>query len=308
MNIQKSISACLEDLGLAKNTELAYRNGLNNFMKFLDKESIKPTDEVSCITVDHFIQFMPWLDKRFSKQTSGVYGAGAKALVNYLVISNILSLSHLDTLRFNKASLRSHRRHEDKLPRFPEKNDVDKMLSAVRLYEDTTPRKERNIALLEFLASSGCRISEVTALNIQDIDIVNRSVIVTGKGSKERLVFFSQDTASALALYWKARKSNMATDPIFGRHDKGAGHKRIKRMTPTTAREIVKSIAEVAGIDPTKFSPHYFRHAFAIRVLSETGNLALTQDLLGHKDPKSTRVYAKIRSEDLQNKHRAIFK
>lgn len=308
MSIQKSITACLEDLGLAKNTELAYRNGLNNFLKFLKLEGIDSTADVSVLNVDHFIRFMPWLDRRFSKQTAGVYGAGAKALLNHLVIGKVLEMSQLDTLRFNKASLRSHRRHEDKLPRFPAKDDVDRMLSAARLFTDETPRKERDVALFEFLASSGCRISEVTALNIQDVDLSNRSVIVTGKGSKERRVFFSQAAADALTLYWKARNSSMATDPIFGRHDRGAGYKRIKRMTPTTARTIVKEIATLAGIDPTKFSPHYFRHAFAIRVLSATGNLALAQDLLGHKDPKSTRVYAKIHSEDLQNQHRDIFK
>lgn len=63
----------------------------------------------------------------------------------------------------------------------------------------------------------------------------------------------------------------------------------------------------LAGIDPSKFSPHYFRHAFAIHILSETGNLALAQDLLGHSDPKSTRVYAKIRADDLQKAHKKIF-
>jgi site-specific recombinase XerD len=307
MNIQKAIEECLADLSLAKATERAYRNGINNFLIFLKKEDINPADDVTVLNIDHFISFYPWLDKIFSKQTSGVYGAGAKAFMNYLVITKIFTLSYLDTLRFNKSALRSHRRHEDKLPRFPEKNDVDKMLSAVHSYNEESPRKERNIALLEFLASSGCRISEVTALNIQDIDLENRSVIVVGKGNKERRVFFSQTSAIALSLYWKTRESNMATDPIFGRHDKGAGNKRIKRMTPTTARNIVKDIAIIAGIDPTKFSPHYFRHAFAIRVLAETGNLALAQDLLGHKDPKSTRVYAKIHSDDLRDKHRLIF-
>ena len=308
MNIDKAIEECLADLSLSKATERTYKNGINNFLIFLRKENIHPTDEITLLNVDHFISFMPWLDKNYSKQTSGVYGAGAKAFMNYLVITKVLTLSYLDTLRFNKSALRSHRRHEDKLPRFPEKDDVEKMLSAVHLYNEITPRKERNIALLEFLASSGCRISEITALNVQNIDLDNRSVIVTGKGSKERLVFFSQAAADALLLYWKSRKSSMATDPAFGRHDRGAGHKRIKRMTPTTARNIVKEISIIAGIDPTKFSPHYFRHAFAIRVLSETGNLALAQDLLGHKDPKSTRVYAKIRSEDLRDKHRLIFK
>ena len=101
--------------------------------------------------------------------------------------------------------------------------------------------------------------------------------------------------------YWRVRESNMATDPIFFAHDKGSNGRDTKRMSPTTARKIVKSISIIAGIDPTKFSPHYFRHAFAIRVLAENHDLAITQDLLGHEDPKSTRVYAKIESEDLQD-------
>ena len=65
-------------------------------------------------------------------------------------------------------------------------------------------------------------------------------------------------------------------------------------------------VMEIAGID--KFTPHYFRHAFAIRMLSETGNLALVQDLLGHADPAATRVYAKIYPEDLRDAHHKIFR
>jgi site-specific recombinase XerD len=181
------------------------------------------------------------------------------------------------------------------------------MLKAVKLYAEESPRKERNIALIEVLASSGCRISEVINLNVQDIDRVNRTAIVTGKGSKQRRAWFSQSAMDALETYWKERGSTMATDPVFLRHDKGTGSK-VQRMSPTTARNVVKQIAMVAGIDPNKFSPHYFRHAFAIRVLSETHDLALTQDLLGHADPAATRVYAKIYSEDMQRAHRDIFK
>ena len=307
MDIRTAFLKCISDLSLAENTARVYKSGLDRFADFLAEQTIDISQPVDLLKIEYFISFMPWLDRHYAKQTASVYNAAVKALLDFLVIDGVLQVDYANGVRFQKAALRSHRRHQDKLPRWPKKDDVEKMLSSVRKYTEISPRKERNIALLEFLSSSGCRVSEATALNIKDIDLKTRSTIVLGKGDKDRKVFFSIDAAHALTEYWTARKSSMATDPVFGRHDRGAGHKRIKRMTTATARNIVKDIATVAGIDPTKFSPHYFRHAFAIRVLSETGNLALAQDLLGHTDPKSTRIYAKIDTEDLQKAHRAIF-
>ena len=63
----------------------------------------------------------------------------------------------------------------------------------------------------------------------------------------------------------------------------------------------------IAGIDKGKFTPHYFRHAFAINMLRETGNLALVQDLLGHANPQSTRVYAKIYPDELRDAHHKVY-
>jgi integrase/recombinase XerD len=307
MKINEAIQECLADLCLADNTEKSYRNGLRVFLEFLMHNNLQPGDSVDLLDINHFIQFLPWLNNNYSKPTASVYATASKALMNYLVIMEHISLSYLDTLRYQKSYLRSHRRHEDRLPRFPQKDDVENMILAVQGQLEIAPRKERNIALIEFLACSGCRISEAIALNVGDIDLNNCSSIVKGKGSKERRIFLSQDSVQALSKYWSARKSKLPSDPVFARHDRGAGKDQIKRMTATTARNIVKKVATLAGIDPSKFSPHYFRHAFAMRVLSETGNLALAQDLLGHADPKSTRVYAKIRADDLQRAHKEIF-
>lgn len=309
VNIQKAIDECLMDLSLSRNTERTYRNGLNSFVEFLKKYNLSPTDEVEKISIEHFIFFPAWLDKSYSKQTSGVYTASARSFFDYLIISkSVTEPTHFDMLRYKQATKRSHKRREDKLPRFPNRDEVPRMLAAVHAQNEVSPIKERNVALLEFLASSGCRVSEAIALNVEDLDFEKRTTIVTGKGSKERRVFFSRSAADAIKGYWSARGSSNPRDAVFGRHDRGAGKKRIKRTTSTTARNIVKDIATLAGIDPARFSPHYFRHAFAIRVLSETGNLALAQDLLGHTDPKSTRVYAKIHSDDLQDAHHQIFK
>ncbi len=307
MDIRTAVDHCIDDLGLAANTGLAYRKGLKHFIHFLQENGIEETDDASKVIMDHFIYFLPWLDKRYKKQTVRLYGSASKAFLDWLVIANVIAPTYLDSVRYAKSFKRSHKRHEDNLPRFPKKDDVDKMLTGARLREVDSPVKERDIALIETLACTGCRISEVINLDIRDIDTVNRSAIVRGKGSKERRVFFSESAVDALQEYWKERGAAKLSDPIFARHDKGAGNKTI-RMTTTTARNVVKDIAIVSNVDPSKFSPHYFRHAFAIRVLAANHDLALTQDLLGHVDPKSTRVYAKIHAEDLQNAHREIFK
>lgn len=307
MNTQTAITRCLNDLSLSPNTEETYKHGLSRFMEYLDEQGIKGIDESTSIKMDHFISFLPWLSRRYTKQTAGVYGSASKSFLEWMIMDGQLQPSYQEMLRYQKAVKRSHKRHEDRLPRWPQRDDVEKVLQAVHAYNEESPRKERNIALLELLASSGCRISEITNLNVQDIDLENQTAVVTGKGSKERRVFFSAAAVDAIKEYWKVRQSAKANDPILGRHDKGAGHKVVKRITNVTARNIVHDIAVIAGLDPTKFTPHYFRHAFAIRILSETGNLALVQDLMGHASPNSTRVYAKIYPDDLQSIHRKIY-
>ena len=87
-------------------------------------------------------------------------------------------------------------------------------------------------------------------------------------------------------------------------HDTGIG-KKISHLTTASIRDIVNEVKMASGIE--NFSPHYFRHAFAIKALRETGNLALVQDFLGHASPSATRVYAKIYPDDLAAAHQKIF-
>lgn len=211
------------------------------------------------------------------------------------------------SLRIEKSYRETLRKRETKMPRFPEKHDIDKMRTSVRDTKQPSPRLERDIALIETLSSTGCRISELTKLNISDVDVVNKTAVVTGKGSKERRVYFGSEAITALQKYWRARGFESPSDPVFCRHDRGSGKKTAKRMTSTTARNIIKYVAMVAGVDPNKISPHYFRHDFAIKMLRSTQNLALVQDLMGHADPKATRVYAKIYPDELKAAHEKMY-
>jgi site-specific recombinase XerD len=292
----------------ATNTAKAYSQSLRVFAVFLDSQEIDLTDDVSAIPPALFAEFPGWLSGQgYSKKTLNVYMSGAKFLMDYMVIERLLELTYYDTVRYHAAVRNVYRKREEHLPRFPKRDDVDRMLEAAYAMPEKSPRKERNIAIVELLASSGCRNNEIVQLNVKDIDFEERSMVVTGKGSKQRRAFFSKAAAKAIRDYWLARHNSDPSAPAFARHDLGATKIGTRRLTTTAVRNVINYVAVFAGIEKALFSPHYFRHAFAIKLLSETHNLALVQDLMGHASPQATRVYAKIYPEDLRDAHREVF-
>lgn len=309
MDINKAIAKCTLTAYATRsaNTAKAYEHGIAHFIESI-RDSIQSHEEITTLTISEFIDFPSWLAMQgYSKQTIGVYSSGAKFFLEWLIIEgHIEPPDFRQTLRFQLAYKTVMRKQEHKMPRFPKKGEIEKMLDAVLTMNTPPPVHERDIALIFLLYSTGCRNNEIVQLDVGDIDLKNQTTVVTGKGNKERRVFFHNDTAEYLATYWMTRHASNPNDPAFCRHDRGAG-KKVLRLTSTTVRNIVNDVAKVAGIDPGLFSPHYFRHAFAIKMLQQTGNLALVQDLLGHASPNSTRVYAKIYPEELQKAHKEVF-
>lgn len=195
----------------------------------------------------------------------------------------------------------------------------------------------RNIALLETLKSTGARVSEICGLTRADLDNTNQRARVVGKGSKERWVYFSAVAWTALDEYLAARAVPLATrtsstnsdvsnkesnpirpvrrrerasevdsQPLFARHDRGAGVKQLKPLAPRSIENMLWQLVEEAGLQ-TYITPHKFRHWFATRILAATGDLATTQDLLGHASPTTTRIYAQVSEQKKQNAHRQVF-
>lgn len=284
-----------------------YKKGMKVFIEYLAQEDIESTAPLENLNIEHFIEFPEWVcSQSYAKLSIGVYAAAVKGFMDWLVIHDIIAVEYRHGVRIAMAYKELSKKRENKFVRFPKKDDIDKMCAAVHLIQDKSPIKERNIAIIEFLASTGCRNAEITNLKISEIDMRDRTAIVTGKGKKERRVWFSQEAHDAIQEYWKTRKFAQLTDYVFCRHDKGTGSKH-QGMTPTTTRNVVKEVAILAGIDLKKISPHYFRHDFAIKMLRKTGNLAMVQDLMGHATPASTRVYAKIYPDELQKAHRDMY-
>lgn len=309
MNISEAFTQCSDSAISTRSasTARAYTLALKVFTEFLTAQNVQPSSPLETIRMEHFIKFPAWLaHNQYSKKTIGVYLAGAKFFLDWIVINGTIRPDYSETLRYEMAVSQVNRKRETRLPRTPEKGAVDKIAEVLHQINLPSPRKERNIALILFLMTTGCRNNEVVQLKVKDIDLTGCKALVIGKGNKERRVFFNTTTAEALEQYWKMRGFREKTHPAFARHDKGTG-KRVQPLTTASVRHIVDEVTAVAGLDKGAFTPHYFRHAFAIKMLQETHDLALVQDLLGHSSPNSTRVYAKIYPDDLEKAHREVW-
>jgi integrase/recombinase XerD len=148
----------------------------------------------------------------------------------------------------------------------------------------------RNRALILFLFSSGCRRSEVSKLNICDVDLERRTADVKGKGSKIRKVHFSEECALVLKDYLGSRSMN-ESDPLF-MNNKG------RRLLPKGIYEITKRLGKKIGLKQS-LHPHSFRHTFATNLLARGAEIEFIADELGHADLNTTRIYARIPTEDM---------
>lgn len=154
----------------------------------------------------------------------------------------------------------------------------------------------RERAILEFLFSTGCRLSELTATNIKDIDWNTQSLHVIGKGNKERVVYFSPKAKIYLQKYLQTRTDNnpalfIASKKPYGR----LGNRSIERE--------INKIAIRAGFDKAVF-PHLLRHTMATLALQSGATLTTIQRLLGHEDPGTTEIYAEISDENVKDEYR----
>lgn len=280
----------------AASTAKGYANGLARFAEFMGERPL---------CAQEFIAFPAWLTRRsYAKKTIGVYLAASKKFLDWLIVQKILEPTYSDGVRVNLAYKEVGRKQETKLPRYADPDDIQTIRQQAYQSSLPSPIRERNIALIEFLYSSGCRINEACTLRAESVKLKTCQAKVTGKGSKERWVSFSELCSRRIQEYWTARGNSQRHLPVFARHDDGAGGEP-KPLSTIGARVAIREIALAAGIEG--FHPHLFRHHFGTKTLNETGDLASTQDLLGHASPASTRIYAKVTPGRLSKIHHQIW-
>jgi len=157
---------------------------------------------------------------------------------------------------------------------------------------------DREKALVEFMAATGCRLSEITGVNVIDINWNEMSLKVIGKGDKEREVLFTVKTKILLKKYLKTRKGN--SDALF--ISEKAPYARMKGRGIET---IVNKIAARARFDKAVY-PHLMRHSFGTHNINAGMPVTVLQELMGHSNASTTMVYAKLSQDMVKHEYRKI--
>ncbi|MDE1976260.1 MAG: tyrosine recombinase [Elusimicrobia bacterium] len=179
---------------------------------------------------------------------------------------------------------------QPRLPRFLSEAEMAELLDAALKQGRFSARDK---AVLELLYSSGLRRSEVSSLNVGDVDFFSGAARVMGKGGAERLVPVGSRSLAALKRYLDARPGTSGGDPLFLNW-------RRQRLSDQGVAVILRRWMAAAGWHK-KVTPHVFRHSFATHLLNQGCDLRAVQEMLGHKNLSTTQVYTHVSLERLKD-------
>lgn len=308
----------LKALTHSSNTVRTYQNALKVFLQVLQEHQIITHSTPPAAIPENAISWFALALKHYSPATEQLYLVAAIDFLEYLVAEK---QSEIHLPRVRQLAKRRMRRPGQRLPQFPQES-IDKTIEyAINIAarpadnEQDRLRALRDSAFLLTLADTGLRVHEACNLRRGDLDWNEGRAIVIGKGNREAVVRFSQRSIRAIKSYISARSAldgssgrQLATLPIFARHDRGAGN-NILSITTTTGRNIVKQrVKEALGAEAVgTITPHSFRHYFVTVVLRSSGNLKLAQELARHRNIAVTQRYAHLSDDELDRGYHEIF-
>jgi len=173
-----------------------------------------------------------------------------------------------------------------RLPRVLQQNDVDKLIGSIA---GDDPGSIRNRSLLELLYATGIRVSEVTSIDLRDIDMNLMQVSVLGKGNKDRICLFGEPAWTALNRYFEEARpllaKGMQTACFLNRFG--------QRLSQRSVQRLVSDAGIQVGIK-TNVHPHLLRHSFATHLIERGADIRVVQHLLGHSSPDTTQIYTAL--------------
>ncbi|WP_106825750.1 site-specific tyrosine recombinase XerD, partial [Mycobacterium avium] len=275
--------------GVAANTLSSYRRDLRRYTKHLSDRGISDLAKVGEDDVSDFLVALRRGDPDTGAAALSAVSA-ARALIAVRGLHRFLAaegLAELDVARAVRPPTPGRR--------LPKSLTIDQVLALLEAAGGESPADGpltlRNRALLELLYSTGARISEAVGLDVDDVDTQARSVLLRGKGGKQRLVPIGRPAVAALDAYLVRGRSELArrgrgTPAIFLNVRGG-------RLSRQSAWQVLQDAAERAGIT-SGVSPHMLRHSFATHLLEGGADVRVVQELLGHASVTTTQIYTMV--------------
>jgi integrase/recombinase XerD len=294
--VDRAIRTYLEHLsvekGLATNTLTSYRRDLRRYRAHLAGEGVERLEQVSEATVSGFLMRLREGDADhppLSATSAARTVVAVRGFHRFAVADGLATLDPASGVKPPAAAKR--------LPKALPLSDVEAILEAAGAPGTTLALRDR--ALLEVLYGTGARISEAVGLDVDDLDDVDATVLLRGKGSKERLVPIGSYAREALSAYLvRARPELVATGSgaVGGALFLNARGGRLSRQS---AWAVLAKAADRAGVT-RDVSPHTMRHSFATHLLDGGADVRVVQELLGHASVTTTQVYTLVTVDNLR--------
>lgn len=272
------INEFLEYLQIIKkhsvNTITSYQKDLLEFYEF-NRHNIK-------INKEDVTNYLNWLyERNQSKNTIARKLSSLRVFYNYLVKRKILDTNYFENIK--------NPRKKQNLPKFVKETDIDKMFQVPDI---NNPLGQRNALIMRMLYATGLRISELINIKYRDINFAERTIRILGKGSKERIVVYGNNTEKSLNLYLQDgyQKLNIHNSEYLFINKNG------NKLSDRYVRKMLDDVILKASIS-MHVTPHMLRHTFATSMLNNGADLVSVKDLLGHASLNTTSIYTHVTNE-----------
>lgn len=272
--------------GLSAAYQLSVRQSLEAFVGWMEDANISDWNDVGTEELGRFLA---------SQKDGGLSAESLRITVVHLKIF-FRRLAAQKTILFDPAEPLLPARGEVHLPETLNESDVERLLGSVDVGKFLG---RRDLAMLELFYASGLRLSELCGALLENLDLEEGFIRVTGKGGKTRLVPVGGRARMALVDYLENERGSLVkprTASWIFLSVRGG------RLSPERVREIVKQRARLAGLDQ-KIYPHLLRHSFATHLLQNGADLRVIQDMLGHADISTTQIYTHVDQKGLKSMH-----
>ncbi|MED3688867.1 tyrosine recombinase XerC [Peribacillus butanolivorans] len=294
INQNKALSSFIEYLQIEKNsshyTIENYKRDIHEFFLFLNEQGITNVTSVEYFDVRLFLTNL--YEKKLSKRTVARKTSCLRSFYKFLLREG--------DVKDNPFSLASLPKKDQKLPRFLYEEEMNQLFSSLK---KDSPIGIRNTALLELLYATGIRVSECCEVKLQDIDLSLGTVLVHGKGKKDRYVPVGRYAQEAIDLYIRTARMEMTSSDA-----KAHAYLFVNfRGDPLTARGVRYILNELIKKSAAEGSlhPHMLRHSFATHLLNNGADIRTVQELLGHSKISSTQVYTHVTKDQLKKVYNA---
>ena len=283
--MEQLIEKFIDFLKVQKNyssfTLLNYKKDIEEYEMFLKEKNYnyKNMDYKKCT------EYLLFLDNKNLKKTSVSRRLSSlRTFYKYLVLNNFVDN--------NPFLLVSSPKKEKKMPKFINYSGIEEIFNIPNI---KTKEGQRERVILEILYGSGVRVSELVNIKIKDIDFSNKTILIFGKGSKERLVSFGEPALDSIKQYINDGRKQYEIESeylIVGKNE--------EQLTTRRIEQIIGELINKTSIK-MNITPHMFRHTFATHLLDNGSDLIAVQELLGHESLASTEIYTHISNEHLRD-------